>query len=928
MSEEEDYIIVTVEDDSDGNDIDVVIMEDSETELTENTLSTDGMLTVEPNCRASNDNYQQLSQMTYGVGGLPPLGDQAVPQMNHLANLKRYSSNSVEMELLPLRKRGRTSFPRRDNTGLQELIENTNKQVNNLCGIISKIQPSWEKPPLPNCEDGGPSRPVRRQENLARPNPVRIALQPATLPELQELVVRESPPPPKIVSTYSLQPSVIPGNPVPGFAVLSYIFSEGGEGATRDLSSVQLPLALPAALLPPEEPRVAHAPKMARCPTVRGQGRAGPGPASSAFCTPPSFEMPRKAEASLGNSTESIYCPTSLGDGSGQDTISSVYILPNFVIAETSLENNPKPTNYPTSSGNNGDQCSAICLPPNFAVEKFILIKKSEKSETSQENSSETIYYPALLGSLSGPDTDSSSASLPPNFGLEKVILVEMPEKAETSLEISSQIVCYQTSSGNDSGSAPASSSLSIPLNFGMMVKAQTSPEENLETMSCPVLLEDGGNQDVSSLHCCIPPSFEVMVKAETGLENSTQMTNYQPLLENDSGQETSAYFFIPSSLESSVEVSSETMSSPTLMKHDSDQDTDSETYFLAPGFALLPVEILVKAENSVENVPEIMNYPAVLEKDKSQDSVSSSSCIPSGFGYLGDPRRNVRVLNINLVTAQKKSHPRHAARYLVHVLFSKEILMHSWVGFNSQGRQPLDPNKMAAIREYLATNFPNHDLRECGKDWKTCIADINSLIYCLCAEATTTPKAGGCKKGPTSLGIPASADVNDERGGKGGKSISQLSQPTAASGTREKGNFQWKSSVCHQGIKEPSMENSVVSDDILEYLGNPGRNVQLPHSVLNIAKGRSRPELAARYLIRKLFTEDVLVKSNVYGNLGYGMNALNPNRINALREFLQDIFPTCNLSETGYNWKLCVTAINSSIRSLRYDLKKSAFKA
>ncbi|XP_073758138.1 BEN domain-containing protein 2 isoform X3 [Callorhinus ursinus] len=878
MSEEEDYIIVTVEDDSDGNDIDVVIMEDSETELTENTLSTDGMLTVEPNCRASNDNYQQLSQMTYGVGGLPPLGDQAVPQMNHLANLKRYSSNSVEMELLPLRKRGRTSFPRRDNTGLQELIENTNKQVNNLCGIISKIQPSWEKPPLPNCEDGGPSRPVRRQENLARPNPVRIALQPATLPELQELVVRESPPPPKIVSTYSLQPSVIPGNPVPGFAVLSYIFSEGGEGATRDLSSVQLPLALPAALLPPEEPRVAHAPKMARCPTVRGQGRAGPGPASSAFCTPPSFEMPRKAEASLGNSTESIYCPTSLGDGSGQDTISSVYILPNFVIAETSLENNPKPTNYPTSSGNNGDQCSAICLPPNFAVEKFILIKKSEKSETSQENSSETIYYPALLGSLSGPDTDSSSASLPPNFG--------------------------------------------------MMVKAQTSPEENLETMSCPVLLEDGGNQDVSSLHCCIPPSFEVMVKAETGLENSTQMTNYQPLLENDSGQETSAYFFIPSSLESSVEVSSETMSSPTLMKHDSDQDTDSETYFLAPGFALLPVEILVKAENSVENVPEIMNYPAVLEKDKSQDSVSSSSCIPSGFGYLGDPRRNVRVLNINLVTAQKKSHPRHAARYLVHVLFSKEILMHSWVGFNSQGRQPLDPNKMAAIREYLATNFPNHDLRECGKDWKTCIADINSLIYCLCAEATTTPKAGGCKKGPTSLGIPASADVNDERGGKGGKSISQLSQPTAASGTREKGNFQWKSSVCHQGIKEPSMENSVVSDDILEYLGNPGRNVQLPHSVLNIAKGRSRPELAARYLIRKLFTEDVLVKSNVYGNLGYGMNALNPNRINALREFLQDIFPTCNLSETGYNWKLCVTAINSSIRSLRYDLKKSAFKA
>nr|XP_012423910.1 PREDICTED: BEN domain-containing protein 2 [Odobenus rosmarus divergens] len=775
-----DYIMVTVEDGSDGNDIDVVIMEDSETELTENTLSTDGMLTIEPNCRASNDNYQQLSQMTYGLYPIELLAEgvlfRKTPALHRLG-----SRGGTCWDLSTVL----WSFD--SALGLQELIENTNKQ-----------------------EDGGPSRPVRRQENHARRNPVGIALQPATLPELQELVLRETPPAPKIVSTYSLQPSVTPGNPVPGLAVLSYIFSEGGEGATRDLSSVQPPLALPAALLPPGEPRVAHAPKMARCPTVRGQGCAGLGPASSAFC-----------------------------------------------------------------------------IPPSFAVEKFILIEMPEKSETSQENSSETIYYPALLGSISGPDTDSSSASLPPDFGLEKVILVEMPEKVETSLEISSQTVCYQTSLGNDSGSAPASSSLSIPLNF------------------------------------------EVMVKAETGLENSTQMTNYKPLLENDSGQETSAYFFIPSSLESSIEVSSETMSSPTLMKNDSDQDADSETYFLAPGFALLPIEILVKAENSVENVPEIMNYPAVLEEDKSQDSVSSSFCIPSGFGYLGDPRRNVRVLNINLVTAQKKSHPRHAARYLVHVLFSKEILMRSWVGVNSQGRQPLDPNKMAAIREYLATNFPNHDLRERGKDWKTCIADINSLIYCLCAEANTTPqKAGGCKKDPTSLGIPASADVNDERGGKGGESISQLSWPTAASETREKGNFQQKSSVCHQGIKERSMENSVVSYDALEYLGNPGRNVQLPHSVLYIAKGKSRPELAARYLVRKLFTEEVLVKSNVYGNLGYGMNALNPNRINALREFLQDTYPTCNLSETGYNWKLCVTAINSSIRSLRYDLKKSAFKA
>lgn len=76
--------------------------------------------------------------------------------------------------------------------------------------------------------------------------------------------------------------------------------------------------------------------------------------------------------------------------------------------------------------------------------------------------------------------------------------------------------------------------------------------------------------------------------------------------------------------------------------------------------------------------------------------------------------------------------------------------------------------------------------------------------------------KAGGRIKGPTSLGIPASADVNDERGGKGGESSFQLSWPTAASETRRKGNSQWNSSVCRQRIKEPSMENSLVSYEAL----------------------------------------------------------------------------------------------------------------
>ncbi|KAJ7396557.1 hypothetical protein BTVI_144592 [Pitangus sulphuratus] len=110
----------------------------------------------------------------------------------------------------------------------------------------------------------------------------------------------------------------------------------------------------------------------------------------------------------------------------------------------------------------------------------------------------------------------------------------------------------------------------------------------------------------------------------------------------------------------------------------------------------------------------------------------------------------------------------------------------------------------------------------------------------------------------------------------------------------------------------------------IREPLGSPWRNVQLPFSVIYVAKGKTRPELSARYLIRHMFTEDVLVKSNVYGSLDRGMSPLDSNKINALRDFLQENFPSFDLNESGFDWKACVAAINSTIRSLRHELKKA----
>ncbi|KFV95355.1 BEN domain-containing protein 2, partial [Fulmarus glacialis] len=107
---------------------------------------------------------------------------------------------------------------------------------------------------------------------------------------------------------------------------------------------------------------------------------------------------------------------------------------------------------------------------------------------------------------------------------------------------------------------------------------------------------------------------------------------------------------------------------------------------------------------------------------------------------FVGDPLRNVKVLGNYLMKARQKTKPKYAARYLVRVLFPKETLLCSIMGVSARGRRTLDPNKIAAIREFLATNFPNYDLSEHGKDWKTCITNVNAMIRCLRSETKINP--------------------------------------------------------------------------------------------------------------------------------------------------------------------------------------------
>ncbi|NXT01756.1 BEND2 protein, partial [Jacana jacana] len=312
-------------------------------------------------------------------------------------------------------------------------------------------------------------------------------------------------------------------------------------------------------------------------------------------------------------------------------------------------------------------------------------------------------------------------------------------------------------------------------------------------------------------------------------------------------------------------------------------------------------------SETSLGNNAVVMNYRNASEK------------------FVGDPVRNVKVLGNYLMKARQKTKPKYAARYLVRVMFPKETLLCSIMGVSARGRRTLDPNKIAAIREFLATNFPNYDLSEHGKDWKTCITNVNAMIRCLRSETKIKPVS--CLKGiiykvlclvAVAPDTSHSVDLNSNEDSEGTSQNFQKMTSSITDALQSSASDKFP-----EAFHTPSVKK-LQSSEPMELLGSPWRNVQLPFSVIYVAKGKSRPELSARYLIRHMFTEDVLVKSNVYGNLERGMSPLDCNRINALRDFLQENYPSFDLKETGYDWKACVAAINSTIRSLRHDHKKA----
>ncbi|XP_067896514.1 uncharacterized protein [Heterodontus francisci] len=299
-------------------------------------------------------------------------------------------------------------------------------------------------------------------------------------------------------------------------------------------------------------------------------------------------------------------------------------------------------------------------------------------------------------------------------------------------------------------------------------------------------------------------------------------------------------------------------------------------------------------------------------------DVPSSSSADSMSFEYLGDPRRNIKVPAAFLMKARQKTKPKYVARYLIRMMFPKDTLMYSNMqGDKARGIKPLDPNRVTALREFLCTLFPTYDLSEEGKDWKTCVSNVNSMIRSLRCEIQKGADITG-DNGKASEPEGAAVCVNLDSDGD--DELIPSERPEEIKATAEVQQQEWQQQDTST-VPENSEQRAFEPKDTL---GNPARQVQLPYSAVYVAKQKTRPELAARYLVRHLFSEEVLVRSNVYGNIDRGIAPLDCNKISAVREFLEEVYPVFDLGENGRDWKACVAAINSSIRSIRHDLRKS----
>ncbi|XP_057351311.1 uncharacterized protein LOC130681764 [Manis pentadactyla] len=173
MFEEQDHITVTLGDDSADsedtshcsdrdNSSDVVIIEDSDSELSENGLPTDSVSTDQPNFQGRGDNHRQLSQMPHGAEVLPSQGDQGVSQVSFPGSFKSYRSRPGDMEPVPAPNTRGSSPPREnDMKSPQDAYTCSNGPLSKKMKLKRRESNNGDSYPQSCCH----VLPVRRQEN-------------------------------------------------------------------------------------------------------------------------------------------------------------------------------------------------------------------------------------------------------------------------------------------------------------------------------------------------------------------------------------------------------------------------------------------------------------------------------------------------------------------------------------------------------------------------------------------------------------------------------------------------------------------------------------------------------------------------------------------------------------------------------------------
>ncbi|XP_037397447.1 BEN domain-containing protein 2 isoform X1 [Pygocentrus nattereri] len=287
---------------------------------------------------------------------------------------------------------------------------------------------------------------------------------------------------------------------------------------------------------------------------------------------------------------------------------------------------------------------------------------------------------------------------------------------------------------------------------------------------------------------------------------------------------------------------------------------------------------------------------------------------------------------------------PTSAARFLLRSIFShQELVQGSTKGDPAKGLNMLDPNKISAIQEWLQKRYPKHDLGDKGKDWRACLTVMNKgarYIRQMDKKRNVRNVQGVNAGSRLALGsssldfkISTLTSPNADEQPRSASPVSHMEpQPTAEIDVELsdsdhddlRGQNLLTSTFRAESDPERSTDNEELSDqEDHVYLGCPDRGVKVPQYAMYTAWQRPNAPLVARYLVKFIFPEDVLVRSNVYGNAEYGMEPLDHNKITALREYLCERFPQMKLEEDGHDWKACVDAINSCIRKTRHKCKK-----